>query len=345
MRLAAFLAFSVVSGFLELGLILAAALGPDPFMAAALMALAYQLGTLVPLPFAVTRPATRALLACGAVLALAVLALAALAIPALPVRMVLVAVLSAVVNLSRMALGKAEVSTTLKRSFRVAGFLAAPVMTLPAALPVAAFGVLALGTGVLWSSPPINRPASRMGGLRPRPVMTAALLAHQMHYFSYYAAVVAALAMTYGPVDGTIGFVMGWISYISAPHLAGRRLPPETLVVGGHVGLALVLALLAAAMPGGWGWLILWILTGFFGGTVVYLTGLARQRFGFDEAALTGTENAGHALGALVACLWLATGGAVGQLFLIAAVFALMTAALVGHAVRRRGGALGVEAP
>jgi hypothetical protein len=327
MRLAAFLAFSVLSGFLELGIILAAALGPDPFMAAALMAFAYQIGTLVPLPVTMTRSATRALVLCGAALALAVIA-----VPTMAIQLALVAVLSAVVNLSRTALGKATVPTTLKRSFRVAGFLAAPLMALPGALPIAALAVLALGCAVLWS----HQPTHRTGGLRPKPTITAALVAHQMHYFSYYAVVVAVLAMTYGPVYGTIGFVMGWISYISAPHLAGRRLPAETLVIGGHIALAFVLVLLAVATPGGWAWLTLWILTGFFGGMVVYLTGLARERFGFDEAALTGTENAGHALGALVACLWLAVGGAAGNLFLIAAAFALMTAALVGQAVRQR---------
>ncbi len=336
MRLAAFLAFSVVSGFLEIGIILDAALGPDPFLTAAMMALAYQIGTLVPLPFALTLPATRALILSGAALALA-----AIVAPALPIDLALVAVLSAVVNLSRMALGKANVPTTLKRSFRVAGFLAAPLMMLPAALPTAAICVLALGIGVLWT----HQPVRRAGALRPMPMITAALVAHQVHYFSYYAVVVSVLAIAYGPVYGTIGFVMGWISYISAPHLAGQRLPPETLVVGGHVALALVLALLAVATPGAWAWLILWILTGFFGGTVVYLTGLARQRFGFDEAALAGTENSGHALGALVACLWLAAGGAAGTLFLMAALFALLTAALVGYACRQQGRAFRTEAP
>lgn len=333
-QLIQFLALSLISGFVELGVIIHGVAAGSGLMAPFALALAYQLGNLVPNPLPLRRLGF-------ALLALATPAVLLIAPPADGLALwplcLATAMVSALINAARLSLGKAAISTTLKRSFRVVGFLCS-VFALMHSVLLAVLILSALLAGlILWRQPETAVPAPQTRPAAPHSkTMSAALVLHQMHYFSYCTLVLVVLVMQLGPIWAAPIFVLGWLSYISVPHIIGSRYPAAPVVIGAHFALALVLLALGAAPHASPLWIVLWIATGLFGGTVVYLTRLAETDFRFSGAHLTTFENLGHVFGALLALLWVALKLPLDGLMTIAAGFAIATAILTWLAITRK---------
>ena len=323
--LAAFFALSFLSGMFEIGVVFRGWAGQQGLLFPFCLALAYQLGTLAPYPINTGRVTS---------LMLGVVAIATLAALVLTTSLAtwwllpLVTMTSAATNLGRVALGKAEISTTLKRCARVAGFLCAPILISDLALCAS----VSLAVGLM--SFPVVRNYARInpGELSDRPLgarrqfMTAALFFHQIHYFSYCTAIVVMLFSNHTPFLAVAIFIGGWISYIASPHIIGSKFEPERVALLGHAILTAVLYGLASAEPNSPAWYILWFLTGPFGGTIVYLTKYARRSHRYNEVALASVENLGHCVGSAIAVAWVAYLLPVSGLLIVASIFALLTA-------------------
>jgi hypothetical protein len=248
----------------------------------------------------------------------------------------LVMLASALINLSRAALGKAEISTTLKRCSRVLGFLAAPAMLLPAVPGAAVLVAVVLSLCAVSLTEPA-REATAIGPSKRGTVIKWALVTHQMHYFSYCTVVIVTLLQQHSALIAVSLFILGWASYIAVPHLIGNRWEPGHTALWGHLLLPLVLVGLWVAPSAGPLWSLLWIATGFFGGTVVYLTRFSRERYGLNEGQLALLENIGHCLGAGLALALVCAQWSIHHLFAVGAAFAATTALLIATCLKSSG--------
>lgn len=332
-KLALFLALSFLSGLFEIGVIIWGRDGRPDLVLAFLLALAYQLGALVSF-----RAPGRASW-WGLLLATAVLGVAHLAGEAVGTAwmFVLVTLASALINLSRAALGKAEISTTLKRCSRVLGFLAAPAMLLPAVPGVAVLAAVVLSLGPVSLAEPAREAAASGPPSSRGTAIKWALVTHQMHYFSYCTVVIVTLLQRHSAIIAVSLFILGWASYIAVPHLIGNRWEPGQTALWGHLLLPLVLVGLWITPSAGPLWSLLWIATGFFGGTVVYLTRFSRERYGLNEGQLALLENTGHCLGAGLALAVVCAHWSSHHLFVVGAAFAATTAALIATCLKSSG--------
>ena len=96
-------------------------------------------------------------------------------------------------------------------------------------------------------------------------IIKSALVTYQMHYFSYSTVVIVMLLQHYAAGLAMLVFVLGWASYIAAPHLIGNRIDPGNAalwgrsapadragddIVDGRGGAAVVAALDRDRLPG-----------------------------------------------------------------------------------------------
>ncbi|MGR8922320.1 hypothetical protein ACU8MB_00990 [Rhizobium leguminosarum] len=187
-------------------------------------------------------------------------------------------------------------STAQKRTARVAGFVAATLLPCLISLTVV---VLAIGIALTLSPNKITpRPKRRLGLRHP---LEWLMLVHQVHYFAYAYAIPYLLS---GPALGNvpmvgIWFACGWISYLSAEALWRRFSPPLVFILG-HLLLAFILCLLAGTGDRPLAVVVLWVMSGFGGGTVYCLTLLHHQQ-GVAPERMERAEDLGHMLGVATA--------------------------------------------
>lgn len=286
-----YLGLSLGTGIIEIGLPLLIARTNGSVLAVLGSGLAYQLGA----PLA-RRVRHRAVV--GAVGGIGIVALAVAAAAGVPAWFVLAAgPLALVLQYGRHQTGPVSgVSTAVKRSTRIAGFLLAAVVTGPAIVVVASglvvLVVAASGPGASCRTTPDRT------WTRPRSLMVI----HQAHYFVYAYSLVWLLARQPAADGWIVGalFSVGWVSYTLTPSLL-RNVDSRRAVVVGHawtaamlLGLGVVGDLVLTT--------ILWIGTGFGGGTVFGLRQLC-EAAGDDEATIDHWEDVGHVAGAALAVL------------------------------------------
>ena len=155
------------------------------------------------------------------------------------------------------------------------------------------------------------------------------MLVHQMHYFAYCYAVPLLTAETVLGGSTYIGlwFAAGWVSYLSAEAL-WSRFNPSIVFLCGHTFLAFVLILMWGLQPWPFASLLLWILSGFGGGSVFCITLMHRSE-GLDHSRLEHSEDLGHLLGVVLAIAMILLGNEVSVLPLTGALLALMAAFLM----------------
>lgn len=282
-----FLVLSTFSGVVELGCILLGLTLHLPLLLVVTIGLAYQIGNLVPVPCQINKTLT--ITAC--VLALVCFALSFF----LDVRFVFLCAgysFMAMTIQSLRGIHKAQVSTSLKRSFRILGFLLAPLLSVPLSLVI----TLVLLPIAFFSDFPAARKKSSVL-IPPLKFINWIMIVHQMHYFSYgYFIVLIIYQYAHSStLIVTLVFILGWISYTSIAHLLRGQHYVQYFVLG-HTWLALVLVLLGLSTNGLIATL-LWILTGFGGGTVFCLEKINEQTHHSSKEALTFSENIGHILG------------------------------------------------
>ena len=90
-----------------------------------------------------------------------------------------------------------------------------------------------------------------------------------------------------------------WITYMSVEPVLSRLTNKVTLVFYiGHSVICLLL-LIMSRVTVGTEFIILWLLTGFGGGTVYTISARAKSKGTFDKSSMTVAENIGHTLGLL----------------------------------------------
>jgi len=327
-----FIVMSFFSGLLEIGVVLwGVAESNDDFSLPFALAFAYQVGALV-IAIKVGDYAWKAVAGTSVLAASTLYGNVMGAFDGTLATCVTVVLCSAAINLTRMRLGKAHISTTIKRCARVSGFLAAPMMMITGAPALVIMIASATCLAISLRSRPTNALAPPAVPGATDPILGTALVTHQMHYFSYCTVIMVMLLQSYSPLLGVIFFIAGWASYIATPHLLRPQWSPGSAAFVGHVFLPLVLIALWYAPAGHSLWIVLWVATGFLGGTVVDLTRLAQTR-GMNEGQLVPLEGLGHCLGAGMALLMIASGHGTAVLFIAAAFFAAVTAVFVGAAL------------
>lgn len=308
----AFLLLSLLSGMLELGTVLAAFTEGLPMYIVLSLALMYQLGNLLCIP-GKRRPklsvwlslANLALLGAGLWLEHA----GPMAIrpfsPSLWVRGLQVALSSLCIQTLRGE-HKAACPTWLKRVFRIAGFLLAPLMVSFPHAGMLLCVLVPLGIALSGRKSPAAGPAPSQDSAPAPKGLSAIMILHQMHYFAYtYVMPLVAIELTHSPYAAAALYGLTWVVYLLPQWFSKRlkyRFDPMIFFFVCHAWLALTMILLSGAfllgsIPLG---LSAWMLTGLGGGSVFCikdLTPLSRSR------NMTLSENLGHFLGTATAVL------------------------------------------
>lgn len=324
-----FLLLSLLSGVLEIGVILRVYAAGKPMWEILLMGSMYQLGNLLFFPGKIKWYLLQALGILNVCLGLVNLYWDNSVILALQV------VLSSLGIQAARAWQKGSCPTWLKRMFRIGGFLLAPLMTIYPREMMLLCAILPLGAvmgsregrdvaeeailGKTISQEGVSREtipgetASREttpGEAISRRVTTGkgvsvTMIFHQMHYFVYtYSMLLAVLGLTHNPYLGAALYALTWVVYL-LPGLAAdkkKEYNPRILFLIGHLLLAVVMGGLTAAFLTGnltmgfWAWM----LTGLGGGSVFCIGRLTEK----DRTCnMTLSENIGHFAGALVPVL------------------------------------------
>ncbi len=302
-----FLLLSLLSGMLEAGVVLAAYAEGLPVWAALAMALMYQLGNLLCVPEKCGRRLVIRLgiinlfvYAAGLWLPSLSLTAAQTALPALCIRGVQVALSSLCIQTVRME-QKSSCPTWLKRSFRIAGFVLAPLMVSFPSASMLLCAALPLAAAISGKDLPEPDKAPVPCGKTPARRISIVMVLHQMHYFVYtYIMPLAAAALTKSLYAAMAMYGLTWVVYLVPQWLAEKRgrYDPRRLFFICHTYLAIVMGMLAAAFFSGNIWMgtAAWLLTGLGGGSVFCIRQLTPR-----ECNIALSENIGHFLGTAVA--------------------------------------------
>jgi hypothetical protein len=90
-------------------------------------------------------------------------------------------------------------------------------------------------------------------------------------------------------------FVLSWLTYTSAQYIFKEK-KYYTYLIAGHIFLIFVISGIALTSSGALK-IVLWILTGFGGGTVFCIKEILKKKREYDNHALESSENYGHVLG------------------------------------------------
>lgn len=313
------------ASLLEVAPLFAVLRDSQPLTVILLLGLAYQLGN------GAARHVGRSpvLLA-----ALGILGLAAwlLSSGVVVVQMAAVAAMSASLQAVRRALAHSgpKIPTAKKRAYRVAGFVLAAVLPASIALSLAVV-VCVLGARLLALQAPTRVEALATATAEAPPLrfnwtLWALMVVHQTHYFVYaYAVIYLAFSLSgASAVIAALAFALGWVTYLSAERL-WSRIPDRSVFVAGHLFLCACLVGMAWAGES-WTAVVLWVLTGFGGGSVYCLVSISAKA-GLPEASVERAEDVGHVAGLALAIALVALGG-LGPtgLALVGAVLAAIAA-------------------
>jgi hypothetical protein len=314
MNIAIFFLLSSITGVLEVGAVIYAILQDFSVVQVLLLVLAYQLGCFFPTNVAVRKVC---LIALG--LSSVVLALMLSLFPSFWLMMLSILFVSPCLQTAR-SLQKSTASTGAKRLFRIIGFGLAPLFS---PLLLLAISITTLVIVIIQKNDNKNR--LQFSALNSD---YAIMVVHQMHYFSY-AYIVLIIASNLDNFHGFLTaliFVLGWITYTSTQYIL-RKKKNYTYLICGHL---LLFALISgiAIVSSETIKVILWILTGFGGGTVFCIKEILKSKQSYDNHTLESSENYGHILGVLCSIILFSIFGTLNAPIYFAAICAASTALL-----------------
>jgi len=314
-----FYVLSLLSGFFELAPFVAALRG-EGVLPALIVVLCYQLGNAAPCPLRLSQLSIKTAALAGAAF-LAVYFKTGF----FPLLCAATVLASAAIQSAR-SMVKSSASKPLKRLLRVAGF-ALGLFGAPLTLLLAGTAAAAVICGG-------KAGAGRNSLVLPRlNAVNAAMILHQVHYFSYCYAAIAFTAARAGMAAALLLFLAGWVVYISAARLyRGHGLAPSFFA--GHSLLVLLLLGIFFA-PSMAVKAVLWVLTGIGGTTEFCLAKLSLERGGSADGG-TFAENAGHVLGAALSIAVYAIAKDLLPAVLVSAAAALGAIALMAVALGSR---------
>lgn len=213
---------------------------------------------------------------------------------------------------------KSKSNTALKRSFRILGFAGIVFIDYKLILFIFIFSILMF---LIKYDEIIIKNQNDLKLCQNDFIM----LTHQLHYFSYcYIIFVLLLTFDIPKMLSIFIFVLGWITYTSTQKLLNNKVDIQYAIVA-HFILALVLVLLAIFYNNPIGASLLWILTGFFGGTVYILKNYLSVKCNISSHHINYIEDLGHIIGAVSSLIILYFTNSLIYPILIAAFFAVIT--------------------
>jgi len=311
---ALFFLLSAITGFVEVGTVIYAMQQGFSVVQILLLVLAYQVGCFFPTNISIKKIWL-------IILGIITLVLSAVfcVIPSYMIFLAAVLTLSPCLQITR-SLQKSKVSTAQKRLFRIIGFSLSPLLS-----PFTLLGVSA----VTFIIALIQK--SNFKNKITFPKLSSqyfVMFAHQMHYFSYAYIVL----MIVGSLDNYNGFltalffVLSWITYTSAQYIfRGKKY--YTYLIAGHLFLVLVISGIALTTSDPIK-IVLWILTGFGGGTVFCIKEILKGKRMHDNHTLESSENYGHVLGVSCSIILFILFNSINASIYFAAICAATTAIL-----------------
>ena len=324
-----FYLLSLLTGILECGWILNGICHSLPLWHILCYPLAYHLGNLFPKPFAVKKIIISSMCIASLLITTILFFLKHTTMPDIFHFMewsgtcLRLFMLSAVIQSVRSDM-KQEGNRLLKRVARVGGFL---LSVLAIWIPeILFFGA----TVIAFFALPYYRQKPHFTCMENQGGYSSVMIFHQLHYFFYAHITLAAVSIGLGKGTSPLPFLdyvfnrnpqaVGcilaillfcgtWITYMSVEPVLSRLTNKVTLVFYiGHSVICLLLLLMSRSTIGT-EFIILWLLTGFGGGTVYTISARAKSRGTFDKSSMTVAENIGHTLGLLAAvivaaCFW-----------------------------------------
>jgi hypothetical protein len=281
-----------------------------------LAGLVYQIGNIVPVPFDLSKKA-RKIVNC---LSISLLVLYYI-FDTIILYYVGLFLLSAVLQ-SLRSFGKNDVSTTKKRLFRIIGFVFSAII-IKYIFAIIALFLLFISTEDSKSWIKLYKPKLKL--------INVIMIIHQMHYFSYVYFLFTILLQCLGNFNVALGIIstLGWLSYISVPHIL-RKEKFTTYCIIGHVYLSIVLVLLSINLHSYTLMIVLWVLTGFGGGTVFCISKIQKLSFPQKSKDLEFSENIGHIIGVSIGILLYIFFDSVKTIVCFSSICAFFTAVLIG---------------
>lgn len=282
-----FLLFSFFSGFVELGNVFWAIDNDNSILACIGLGFAYQVGNLVPVPIKLNKNINLALnIICMCLVSIYNF------IDANYWLFVVLIILTAMCIQNVRSIMKDSVSTTVKRLFRILGFVFAPICYNEKVL----FGIIVfilLVTIVQRNSQEFKIDKCKIE------FINLVMIIHQMHYFSYVYFIIYIMKsqnsdwnkLLYGCI-----FALSWLTYIVMPHVLRKEIYAKYFIAGHSF---LTLTLICMYIFNNNLITVFWILTGFGGGTVFCIGKLNDIKKFCAKDDLTFSENIGHILGVL----------------------------------------------
>lgn len=289
-----FLFLSFLSGAIELGFIIYGIRTNLSVLEIVGLGIAYQIGNLVPNPFKLNKWATTIVsgisLLCFGILLFYFQSYWLIFLG--------VALMAAVVQSLRTSY-KQKVHTALKRSSRIIGFFAAPFISMEVSFVVS----IILVFGALYSKYKNNK----LQFLKPKiKYIHMIMLAQQVHYFCYCYFIAIMIfnlnfinKLPFSPLISVAAcFALGWVSYTWIPLILKKDTYAKYYIIS-HIYLFIVLVLMGLYSESIF-LVILWILTGFGGGTGYCIEKIDLAEGTSNENDMIFIGNLGHILGVLV---------------------------------------------
>jgi hypothetical protein len=189
-----------------------------------------------------------------------------------------------------------KTSTTLKRISRVTGFIIAPIFSI--------FIILFVLFLLFVCTIMLNAHNKKIFIIKPKlNFYNITMIIHQMHYFcyTYFIIIILHNLMKFSSGLICIFFTLVWITYITTSHFFNKNTYKKYFVIG-HLFLFVILGLMYFNFSK-YLTVVLWICTGFGAGTIFALNRLNKKFIPYDENAMEYSENIGHILGILLSLL------------------------------------------
>lgn len=283
-----FLLFSLFSGFVELGNVFWAIDNNYSILSCIGLGLAYQIGNLVPVPIKLNKTVNLMFVIISLCLTLIYIFICKYYF-----FFFIITILTAMCIQNVRSIMKDSISTTVKRSFRILGFVLAPVCYNEKVL-LFIISLILLVTIIQHNEQRLIIEKCKVK------TINLVMIVHQMHYFSYVYFIICIMVIqntNLGKIVYGSLFALSWLTYIVMPHVLQKDTYAKYFIIGhSFLTLTLICMFLFRANP-----LIIlfWILTGFGGGTVFCIGKINNSKEFCAKIDLTFSENIGHILGVI----------------------------------------------
>lgn len=213
---------------------------------------------------------------------------------------------------------KAESNTLLKRSCRIIGFALIPTLNYKIIIVVWIVSLIIY----LYK---FDQIAFNNQGIIKITLLDKVMLFHQLHYFSYcYIIFYLIISMNIKSYLTIVIFVMGWVSYTITQKLLKNTKSIKYAQIA-HLLLSITLFILSVLVDNIVLMPILWIITGFFGGTVYILKYYLLQLHDMENTRINYIEDIGHFFGALLSYFIILIFNNYSLPIILAGIFAILT--------------------